>query len=104
MKKLFVFILIVMFVFLAIGALADDPGFLQLERKYIEMYGEPTAVIRLYSKELKFDYRFYQWDGIGIQVTFVKDIKQSENNQWIVLNVLGKCPKCGEYHIKLPMI
>lgn len=104
MKKLFVFILIVIFVFLAIATFADDPGFLQLERKYIEQYGEPTFKIILYSKELNFDYRVYRWDNIGIQVTFARDINQSGHNQWFVLVILGKCPKCGKYHIKIPMV
>ena len=104
MRRLFVIATIILFVFIATAAYTDETTFSQLERKYIEQYGEPSAKIRLYSEELNFDYRSYRWDDIGIMVVFVRYIKLSGHNQWFVYAILGRCPDCGKYHIKLPMV
>lgn len=102
MKKLII-IAVILVMFLVLGCLQafaeTSPNYLQLERKYTEQYGKPTVKIRWYSKELGFDYRVYRWEDI--EVVFANDIKQSGHDQWFVYSVLGKCLKCGEYHVEI---
>lgn len=107
MKKLFVvftIILIILFVSIPIMAKADeDLGYIKLEKRYIKLYGEPSFKMTSYSKEPSFAYRMYQWGEVGIQVVLARDTEQSGHDKWFVFSVMGRCLKCGGYHIEMPV-